>query len=137
MNMEVAYLDEHDVVRVCWHGAFSGPRDASAMMTQARPVLEEHSCTRILYDLRDAPIVDSAMETYDTGNRAIELGFSRELKAAVLYSLDEKKHRFVETVMVNRGYKIRVFQDESVAIDWLTGQGDSQQRFTGDAVDRA
>jgi hypothetical protein len=125
MNVEVEYLDDHDMVRITWHGPFSGPRDAPGMMGRARPVLEKHSCTRILFDLRDTQIVDSTVDTYDTGDRATELGFDRTFKAAILFLQDERKHAFVETVMVNRGYKIRAFRDESEAIGWLTGRADS------------
>ena len=117
--MEVEYLDEHDIVRICWHGPFSGPRDAPVMMAQARPVIEEHSCTRILYDFRDTEIEDSTLGTYMTGDKAAELGFDWKFKAAVIFSEDEEKHAFVETVMVNRGYRIRVFRDESEGISWL------------------
>jgi hypothetical protein len=125
MNIEIKYLDEHDIVRISWHGLFSGPRDAPSMMNQARPVLEGHACTRILFDFGEAQIVDSTLRTYETGSRAKDLGYDQKFKAAILYSQDEKKHAFVETVMRNRRYNIRIFQDESTAISWLTDKGDS------------
>ena len=95
------------------------------VMRQAKLILEQHSCNLILYDLRDTKIVDGILATYDTGDQATRLGFDYRFKAAILYSQDKEKHAFVETVMVNRGYRVRAFTDESEAIGWLTGRGDS------------
>ncbi len=68
--------------------------------------------------------MDSTARTYETGSRATDLGYDHKFKAAILYSQDEMKHAFVETVMRNRRYNIRIFQDESEAISWLTDKGD-------------
>ncbi len=121
MSPEVEYLEEHDIVRICSHGQIKGSSEAPLIVNLVEPILEEYSCNRLLHDVRDTEILDSTAETYQVPQIANELEFDRGIKVAILYSQEEEKHKFLETVMLNRGYRFRVFKNESEAISWLKG----------------
>ena len=63
----------------------------------------------------------SLMHAFDLSNNPQQLGWVRSLRIAVvrLEGTPVKELRAVETVAVNRGFPLRVFEDEPAATHWL------------------
>jgi hypothetical protein len=64
------------------------------------------------------------MSAFKLGEKAEQFGWGRGFKIAAVYS-DKEAHEvmvFAETVTVNRGYNVGVFNDEAEAVKWLLNQ---------------
>jgi len=60
------------------------------------------------------------MDIFATGTAPDDECFERDFKIALVYSGDMEDHKFMETVVVNRGYNLSVFPEIDEAILWLT-----------------
>lgn len=74
-----------------------------------------------LFDLRCAPdradVTDHYVMVY---NQSKKLGFKPRSKHALLVSpKDRDNYRFVVAILLNAGYKSRMFTDKLSAIEWL------------------
>ena len=54
-----------------------------------------------------------------TGLRPEREGFERDYLIALVYSEILEDHKFMEDVLVNRGYQVRIFDDINKAFKWL------------------
>ncbi len=131
MNISVEHNASLNIC--CGHvtGTVSGRSDVRGMLDEILPVAAQHSCTRFLFDLREAKITAGTTEVFNTGADLTALGFDRSKKAAIVYSQDDSEHRFLETVATNRGHGLRIFKDVNQAISWLTGDEPSDQSLEG------
>jgi len=59
------------------------------------------------------------MEIYNIGTASDDEGFERDFSIALVYSGNMADHEFMENVVVNRGYNLRVFEDIEETISWL------------------
>lgn len=81
---------------------------------------EEYKCRHFLFDLTNAVVVASTMETFDAGSEAPKMESTiRLFRLAIVYSKLTENERFFENVAVNRGYQLRVFDNMDRAIEWL------------------
>ena len=73
---------------------------------------------KVLVDVRG---ITAPLQTWDLHQFGISIGEHRRehMTYAVVGSGDLSAHRFVETVAINRGAEIRVFDDPDVALAWL------------------
>lgn len=75
---------------------------------------------RFLVDVRSVPNVISAAENYTFANEDMKnMDLQRDVRSAILVDPDDKSHDFVETVILNAGYIVRIFHEEAEAISWL------------------
>jgi len=75
---------------------------------------------RFLSDVRGARNVSSILENYSFAYKdAPELSLDRNARVAILASPDDRSHDFVEVTLQNAGYNVRLFRDESSAVQWL------------------
>ena len=73
-----------------------------------------------LFDVRSVSNVSSVLENYFFAYEdTTALGLSRNNRAAILVSEEDRSHNFAETTLRNFGYDVRIFTDESAAIEWL------------------
>jgi hypothetical protein len=65
--------------------------------------------------------VSSSLESYRFASSPEEFGWDRKFKLALVDLNEESRiqNLFTENVAVNRGYNIKVFDNETSAIDWL------------------
>jgi len=101
-----------------------GPLNAAELpkfASDASAFLHEHGCTRILNDLREVDLELSTVDIYDIPNLVAGSGIERSVKRAVVFSRDVGDYQFFETVSVNQGQFVRVFEDFDVAVTWLRG----------------
>lgn len=80
-----------------------------------------YKINNFLFDLRQAPNQTSMINHYDMiYEQSKKFGFKPSSKHALIISREDKRdYSFVETVLINAGYKSRMFLDELSAIEWL------------------
>ena len=76
--------------------------------------------TRFLYDLRNSRNTESININYIFANQDMKrLETNPNNMIAMLISPGDKSHDFIETVLRNAGYNVRIIEVESEAITWL------------------
>ena len=80
-----------------------------------------YKINNFLFDLSQAPNQTSLIKHYDMiYEQSKKLGFELFSKHALVVSRENMDdYGFVETVLINAGYKSRMFLDELSAIEWL------------------
>lgn len=83
-------------------------------------VSRERRIKRFLYDVREAKNVMSNFQNYDYAYKEMsKMNLQRDVRSAILTEPDDHSHDFVETVMRNAGYSVRLFRDRDTAVAWL------------------
>ncbi|MFZ1519193.1 MAG: hypothetical protein WAU11_10485 [Ignavibacteriaceae bacterium] len=76
--------------------------------------------TRFLYDLRNSRNTESINVNYIFANQDMKrLETNPNNMIAMLISPGDKSHDFIETVLRNAGYNVKLLEVESEAIAWL------------------
>ncbi len=76
--------------------------------------------TRFLYDLRNSRNTESINVNYIFANQDMKrLETNPNNMIAMLISPGDKSHDFIETVLRNAGYNVKLLEVESEAIVWL------------------
>jgi hypothetical protein len=122
MSFSVTYEDETD----CLYVTIDGDLDLTLFKEMSARVgvcLKERGCTRILNDLRNALPTDSAGEIYFMPKQALDAGIARSIRRALLVSGDFSEYSFLETVFINQGNIVKLFDDIEEAKNWLFGGG--------------
>ena len=107
------------MVTVC--GEHRRPDDSIVLQELARNTRSESGCSRFLFDMREATIIGSTLDIFCTGTNPVEQKFEHDFRIALVYSGNMHDHNFMENVVVNRGYVLRVFPDIEEATSWLSG----------------
>ena len=101
-------------------GEFVRPADAFEIERITAKLHNELECRKFVVDMTDAKIVSETMDTFYASNPPDELRATlRKVKVAALYTELSDDHRFLETVAVNRGLRLNVFDVRENAIKWL------------------
>jgi hypothetical protein len=110
------------IVRVS--GELRRPDDSRVLQNLASETMLQKSVQRFLFDMREATIVGDTMGAYQAGVEPVMQGLRvADFKVALVYSEIQSEHQFMETVLVNRGFSVRVFTDMDEALAWLKIQG--------------
>lgn len=123
------YTTEYDSVNhiclVTVAGEYIRSRDSKKLKDLAIKLHAENSCRNFLFDMTRSRIASTTMETYAAGNPSEEQAeILRLLKAAVVHNEITEQERFFETVVFNRGYRLRMFKDIEKATQWLKTKGE-------------
>jgi hypothetical protein len=122
-NMEYTQVFDGDsgICTLSVTGDFVRPEDALEVERLTANLHDELGCRRFLIDMTKARIFSSTMSTFTASNPPEELRvILRKVRVAALYTGLSEDHRFLETVAVNRGLTLRVFDERDEAIRWLT-----------------
>lgn len=92
-----------------------------SMAEEAARCLNEYGCRRILNDLRNARPTKSVLDIYTMPERALNLGVVRTVKRALVVGRTFSEFRFLETVFINQGNIVRLFNSIDEAKQWLLG----------------
>lgn len=121
MEWDIKYQEEHGVVYVRQAG-FGSEEVWRQVNAEYVSIANEHGSNKFLIDNRDLTFKTSISGIYDWPEFLGESGLSRTNKIAFVYSespSNKSDYRFFETVSRNRGYNIRVFEDQQKAMAWL------------------
>ena len=89
----------------------------------ALKIIQDNESPRILVDMRGINLTTTILERFEFA-QSHNKHFSSRTKIATLITKDDPKkedHQFVETVSLNRGFLLRVFEDQGEAEKWLLG----------------
>jgi uncharacterized Fe-S cluster-containing protein len=116
-----AELDrEKNIFIVHVRGRYQRPRDGFEAQRFVIDSFAEHGCRRILLDLTKAEIKSGVISTYNTANPSPDVATElRKFSFAAVYPEITDDDRFFETVAVNRGLRVRAFDNADSAIEWL------------------
>jgi len=123
------YSVEYDEKTNCIYVSVDGELNLSLFDSMAAEVarcLSECGCRRILNDLRKARLTKSVADVYSMPERAMKVGITRAVKRALVISGAISKFHFLETVFINQGNIVRLFNSIEEARLWLfDGDADS------------
>jgi len=113
---EIQFRSETKILEVRVTGQVVKESDRDSMTSEATQEGSKHSCSRFLVDLSKANAIYSLVDLYNRVETAFpRLGIQRAAKIAVIPPAGFVEKKFFETVAINRGYAIKVF-DLSVAL---------------------
>ncbi|MDA0745358.1 MAG: STAS/SEC14 domain-containing protein [bacterium] len=124
MSFRIEVDEVFQVVRVEASGDLN-PDVGLQIAGEATAVAEPHGIKRFLYDFREMVPRSIAAEVYQLPSRMGEAGMDRSQKIAVVYTGDEERFRYFETVVRNAGFEVFLFTDIDDAMQWLIGDGGS------------
>jgi len=123
------YTIEHDIDKgfclVNVSGELRRPQDSIDLQNVAVEIRSQNGCNRFLYDMSDATIKGSGIKTFEVGVAPLEKGFETDYTIGLVYSGKMDDHMFMENVLVNRGYRVRVFDNVHSAVEWLSSSKDN------------
>ena len=117
-------LDESSgVCTITVTGIVKRPDDSVILQQFALDLENKMDCLRFLFNMTKADFVGGTMDVYKTGSFTADTNHTQiRQKMALVYKDITEEHKFMETVAVNRGYQLRVFDKNGMndAIEWLT-----------------
>ncbi|WP_290581569.1 STAS/SEC14 domain-containing protein [Ketobacter sp.] len=93
---------------------------AAQMADETTRRLKAENLEAALIDVRSRRNVEFASQNYHFANADVPaLSLRKTDRIAVLADPDDDSHDFIEIVMRNTGYNLRIFRDEEEALAWL------------------
>lgn len=112
------------IVRVT--GQYRRPDDGFEAQHLVIKSFAEHGYRRVLLDLTQAEVIAGTLSTFQTANPEPDVAKElRKFSFAALYSEVSEHERFFETVAVNRGLRVRVFEKLEKAVEWLEKEAET------------
>ena len=120
MEYTVGFDDDGDICTVQVTGTLRRPEDSLTLQQLARDVGVKQNYLRFLFDMTQAEIIGDTSGAYEAGTVPVDTDRQQvRQRIALVYSGDLTNHKFLETVAVNRGYQLRVFDNLDMALEWL------------------
>ena len=120
MEWKIEKNDEHKYIEVITSG-IAGKDDSLDMAKAISHAMRTHRITKGLIDHRN--LVSVTGDTIDIYNRPKFfriIGLILRIKIAEIIKPEHFEHfKFFETVCINQGYQISIFQDKEKALSWL------------------
>ena len=93
---------------------------AVSFTTDLSALVKKLNFSRIVIDIRNSKSISSASDKYSYAHEKAELcGLSQSWKIALIKEIDDSSPDFLETVMINAGYKFKIFTNQDAALSWL------------------
>ena len=119
MRFSVKLSDDEKYILCSVTGEFTAA-EAQEFTLEIDTVSRESGCKKFLIDLQDAKNISNVFENYDFAYKDMSRhNFQHDARVAILVSPQDHSNDFVETVISNAGYSVRVCCDNSDAIAWL------------------
>lgn len=122
MECFITYDRENILCVARGSGLCKRPEDSIKIFKDAIAFGLKHNCSQFLFDMRNTTIVGGPIDTFYMAHNPEEIGAKRNYRFAAVYSDDLEQHRFLETVVQNRGFYFRVFNEIDEAIIYLTAK---------------
>jgi hypothetical protein len=119
MHSDVVYNSKLNVVSAKATGVLNY-EVGKGLVEKILKVAANHKCHKVFCDYSKTQLPASILEIYDNADHFEQWGVPHNFWIAVFYSEDQKVYKFWETVVRNRGFAARVFNDKKVALKWLT-----------------
>jgi hypothetical protein len=121
MAYTVEFNESTPMCKVSVTGKMVSPQDPRSLRQAAINLNKQYDCDRFLFDMTQVEIVSSTLDAYTMATpQGEEAERLRKLKAAILYRRITQHEHFFETVAINRGFRIKVFDKRAEALVWLS-----------------
>jgi hypothetical protein len=120
MEYEIRIYNEEKFIEIVTKGV--ADKDGSLSMAKIiKETMQHHRMTRALIDHRNIESVSGEiMEIYNRPKLFRIMGIILNIKIAEVIKPDHVAHfRFFETVCINQGIRISIFQEKTPALEWL------------------
>ena len=120
MEYEIRIYNEEKYVEIVTRGV--ADKDGSLSMAKTiKETMQQHRMTKALIDHRNIESVSGEiMEIYNRPKLFRIMGVVLNIKIAEIIKPDHVKHfRFFETVCINQGIRLSIFQEKTPALEWL------------------
>ena len=119
-----AELDrEENILAIHVRGEYRRPDDGFEAQRFVVDSYSEYGCRRVLLDLTDATVIPGTMPAFETAHPNPDMAAELlKFSFAAVYREITEDERFFENVAVNRGLRIRVFDELEEALEWLRTQ---------------
>jgi hypothetical protein len=120
MEWKIEIIDENKYIEVIT----SGIADTDGSLNMAKEIkntMKANRITKALIDHRNlVSVTGDILDIYDRPKIFRIIGVILRIKIAEIIKPEHLEHfKFFETVCVNRGYQLFVFQDKEKALSWL------------------
>ena len=119
------FLLSHDAahVRLEVAGTWTPGREAEevgSIWTEVTAYCRDQGLSRVLAII-DVPGRMPTLAAWQLGSDPGAVGVDRSLRIAIVYCYRERfeSNTFLETVTRNRGFEVKIFEDEAIAMTWL------------------
>ena len=122
MSYNLTYKEKEDHLRVEISGEWNKGKEAEEVISAWSQIVEICHAKNINHILAIGKVEGSLlpMAAYDMAKFPDNHGWSRKFKVAVVtLGSSLKSNLFAETVIVNRGYDVKMFDNETDAKTWL------------------
>ena len=110
-------------------GELHSPRDAVELQHAAVALYARHGCRLVLIDVTQAQVVSGTLPALEAANQKGAFGRQLHLlRVALLYPQITEHERFFETISINRGLTIKIFDTRDAARAWLLQPGETGDR---------
>jgi len=121
MGWKTEYLRDLDIIEITTDGVFNA-NNLREIVKSTLDLVEKHQTTAILGNCVNLIHSNTVFNIYEFPAILESMQVDRRLKQAMLPppNADSRKNiEFYETVSLNRGYIVRVFDDRDKAVQWL------------------
>jgi len=119
MSRHIEYLADKDIVLVRTKGRYILESETETL-TAAAEKLREHKCGKCVFDHRETDVIVGTMGAYERPEVYRTLGFDSTVYMAHVFKEITDNLKFYETVCVNRGWRVEIFDDYDAALNWLS-----------------
>lgn len=122
MEYTTEFDEVNEIFIVHVTGELCRPDDSIMLQKLVFDFSSERGCYRFLINMRQAQIIGGAMDTFWIGTIPVDTSLKMKNtphKVALVYSSINADEIFLENVVVNRGYNLKVFTKIDKAIEWL------------------
>ena len=93
--------------------------EAKKIIKKQVKLAREHHCEAFMSDFRDTVLRTSTVDIYYTPKAYEEAGLVNYHRRAFVIRNQQGDYDFLETVLRNAGWNVKMFTDADKAIDWL------------------
>jgi len=121
MPYTIKYNQEKECIEVVVQGELDLPL-LKSMASDVSKITKQKGCKFILNDLRKAIPVEDVFDIYNMPETAAKAGVKQYCKRALVVGDHASEFYFLETVFVNQGHLVKMFENINDAEDWLFGK---------------
>lgn len=120
MKYSIKQRSSDDICVIRVEGEHRRPDDSMQLQDVARSYRQKHGCSRFLFDMRAADIKGGITAAYQTATAPMgRIMQPYDYAVALAYTGEMREHRFMELVAMNRGYRLKVFDNLDEGLHWL------------------
>jgi len=123
MSHTITYNPKAQIIETKTQGGIN-LKESEEIISEVLQAIRKHNCFFILSDYRESTLDLSTLEIYDIPKRVSAKttlsGISEhKLKRAIIAERESENFRFFETVTLNSGQQIKLFDNSDEAKKWL------------------